>query len=234
MEFIPKSIIAGVVISQPQLSGPQGFPSMGPAVLPRETINRIWSDVQREYQFQSLNFDQVGRGAVFVGAQGPEDMAIIQPPLIQVRSPYGEGIVDGNAQADKIQRIMSAILHHLPPTSALNLGVKVIFHAPAPGHDATAFLRTELIKGEEDLRALAGGSSDFEASIKLIIKGPATINTILVEPLHVDNAFLYVEDDQQFSGVSSTSIKDKVNDVNSFAIHQLKTFLESRAAGWAQ
>lgn len=228
-------MVAGVVTAQPVLAGIgiQGLVGQAQNPIPRDDINKIWADVLKEYPYQSLQFDQTGRGAVFIGAKGPEDLAVIQPQLVQVRSPYDDSVVDAETQATKIAHVIQAVLRYLPAPPTINFGVKLIYHAPAPARDSVSFLRTELLKGEDDLKALGTGALDVQGSVKYIIQGPDRRQTILIEPLQVDRAFIYIDVDAQFSGVTVSNLKDKVLSVEDFVRHQLNDFLDSRAKEWS-
>lgn len=233
--MVPKSLVAGVMQSQPFPGILQGFVSQAQAVLPRETINRIWSAVQQIYPYQSLQIDPTGRGAIFIGASGPEDMALIQPPLIQVRSAFDDTNMDCTQQAEKASEILRAILYQLSNNASINFGAKFTYWAPSPGGNAINFLRTELVKGEEDLRELAGGNADFQASVKYIIPAGAFFRTMVIEPLQTDHSQLFIEVDTQYPGlVDVNRLKDQILEANGFITGQLDRFLESRAKEWGQ
>lgn len=232
LELIPKTMVVGLSQAQALSVNVQGFPTQSTQLLPRDAINRMWSDVQQKYPYQSLQIDPTGRGALFIGAGG-DDIAVIQPPLIQIRSPYDDDLtLDGERQASKISSILIAILHHLPPSPSVNFGVKVIYHAPSPGSNAVDFIRTQLIGGEEDLRAMAG-DREFQASVKIWIKDGQNFKTVLVEPLLNDFAQLYLEVDAQFPGlVDQSQFKDRIVSTDCFMSDHLKPFIERRAEGW--
>jgi len=230
MNLIPKAVIAGMMQGQFVSTGPVNtlvqLPG-GPSITP-DIINRIWSQVQKEYPYQSLQFEPSGKGAVFLS--GPEDLVLIQPPLLQVRSPVeAMGVT---AVAEKVQFVLSQIVHQVPSPPGLNLGVKLVYHAPAPGNDAVSFARTELVKGEDDLQTLAGGTN-FLASIKVVMLGIDVNRTLLVEPLVADPTNMYLDLDSQYPGVvDPNQIRDRISQADDFMAHQVKAFLEARAQGW--
>jgi hypothetical protein len=204
-----------------------------PQPISREVINRIWSSVVKDYPYQSLQFEPSGRGAVFLGSGGPQDLVLLQPPLLQVRATIDPNeIGDFRHLAEKVHTVFGHILHQVPSPPASNLGVKLVFQAPAPGNDAVAFARTELIKGDEDLQMLAGGAT-FEASIKVLIHATDCNYTLLVEPLMVDKSQIYVDVDAQFPGVvDPAQIATKINQAHDFVTHQVNQYLDNRAREW--
>lgn len=234
VELIPRAVIAGL-FAQGQLvgTGPANIvlPGAGP-VITREVVNRIWSDVVKQYPYQSLQLDPTGTGGAFIGASGPEDAVILQPPLIQVRDVVGVAGIDGAAR--KAAFVFQTVAHHLGGAQPLNLGVKLVYNAPAPGQSSVDFLLSELIKGADDLTALAGGMT-FEASVKLVLRGSDVQYTLLVEPLHADVSQLFLDVDAQFAGpVDVQRIADRFTQVEAFVRTQVRSFLERRAEMWGQ
>lgn len=231
MEMIPKAVVAGFLQGQFAGTGAANVLLPVPTVT-RDTINRIWSEVVRENPYQSLQFDPTGSGGIFIGEGGAEDVVIIQPPLVQVRALVASDPRGIAGAAQKMGSIFKIALHHLSGSPPVNLGVKIIYHAPAPGHTAVDFLRTELVKGDEDLRTLAG-NMDCEASLKVVLKGPDRIYTLLVEPLQSDPSNLFLDLDAQFPGtVDVGDIEQGILSVNEFLTTQVKGFIENRAKEW--
>jgi hypothetical protein len=116
VELIPKAVVAGLFVQAQVLStGSVNMIMQTPGtVITRDAINRIWSDVVKDYAYQGLQFAPNGTGGAFVGS-GPEDVVILQPPLIQVRDLVGpQGV---RASADKIESIFRTVTHHLSGTS---------------------------------------------------------------------------------------------------------------------
>jgi hypothetical protein len=215
-------------------TGPASIMLQPPGATPvtRDVINRIWSDVVKEYPYQSLQLDPSGGGgAAFVGAT-PDEAVIIQPPLVQVRELVGIGGVPDTAR--KIAFVLQAAVHHLSGTLPVNLGVKLIYRAPAPGGNAIEFLRSEFVKGDDDMRSLAGGM-EYEASVKLIMKSADVTYTLLIEPLHADLAYLYLDLDTQYQGVVDiTRIAERIGQAESFLSTQVRTFLDRRGEAWTK
>jgi hypothetical protein len=223
-----KAVVAGMFLP------PQGVNPLSPSFIPgaepapREKINRIWADVVKEYPYQALSF-QPGGGAIFAG-QSVEQLVLIQPPLVQIRD-----LIDLEVRplAERVQSVFRAIQHHLGGLPQ-NLGVKLVANAPAPGNDAVAFIRSELLRGDEDALALAG-NLNLDAGIKLTMTGTDYSYTLLVEPLRSDTRSLFIDLDGQFPGVANVEhVRERVLQVDSFMHHQVQTYLESRAKEWGQ
>jgi hypothetical protein len=232
--MIPKAVVAGLVQGQIVSTGAVNMLLQGGQPVTKDMINRIWSDVVKEYPYQSLQFDPSGRGGAFIGEGGPEDAVIIQPPLVQIRSLVDSDPRGVRGVADKVAAIFKMALHHLGGPPPLNLGVKVVYHVPAPGHTAVDFLHTELVKGDEDLRALAGAMS-YEASLKVVLSGADKAYVLLIEPLRSDLSHLFVDIDAQFPGVVDVDkIGERIASVNEFVVKQVGNFLERRAKEWGQ
>jgi len=232
MNLIPKAIIVGMAQGQLIGTGPitPFVQAAGAQPITADSINRIWSQVIKEYPYQSLQLEPSGRGGVFLGA--PEELVIIQPPLIQIRSRIDTDPRGIDGVAEKADFVLNQIIHQIPGPAPLNLGIKLIFHTPAPGGDAVAFARTELVKGEDDLKTLAGGTS-FLACIKVAVMSPEINRVLLVEPLVNDPTHLYLDLDVQYPGiVNKLQIKDQILQANDFMIHQVNAFLDARAAEW--
>lgn len=235
VELIPKAVIAGLFVQTVPMSASTGPTSIllqqpGAAPVTRDVVNRIWSDVVKRYPYQSLQFDPTGSGGAFLG-QGPDDAVILQPPLLQVRDAIGVGGV--REASDKLQFVFNTALHHLGGPAA-NLGVKLVYHAPAPGAAAVDFLLSELVKGVDDVQSLAGGMS-FEGSVKFLLTAPDVQYTLLIEPLHADLAFLYLDLDAQFPGpLDPAKIGERVRQAETLITTQVRNFLEKRGEEWSR
>ena len=232
MNLIPKAAIVGMMQGQMLSTGPVNTFIQTPSSQPitSDTINRIWSQVIKEYPYQSLQLEPSGRGGVFIG--GPDELVIIQPPLLQMRCRLDSDPTGIRGVADKVHFVFGQIMHQLPSPPPLNLGVKLIYNTPAPGGDAVAFARTELVKGEDDLRTLAGGTS-FVACIKVAMMNPDVNRTLLVEPLIADPTQLFLDLDSQFPGVvNPAQIREHITGAGDFMTHQVDSFLDARSAEW--
>ena len=233
VEMIPKAVVAGLFQGQFVSTGSVNMLLQGTQLVTRDMINRIWSDVVKEYPYQSLQFEPSGQAGAFIGEGGQEDAVIIQPPLIQIRSLVEKDPRGVIGIAEKVGGIFKMALHHLGGPAPINLGVKIVYHSPAPGRSAVDFLHTELIKGDEDLRSLAGAMT-YEASFKVFLTGTDAVHTLLVEPLRADPSQLFIDLDAQFPGVVDvTRIEDRIVSVNEFVTKQVADFLDRRAKEWA-
>ena len=81
VELIPKAVVSGLFVqSQVVTTGPASLILQAPgATATRDTINRIWSDVVKDYPYQGLQLNPAGSGGAFVGS-GPRGC----------RTPFGD------------------------------------------------------------------------------------------------------------------------------------------------
>ena len=228
MELIPKAIVAGLVLP-PQISFPIPSGSLpGAPTVSQEALNRVWVDVVKVYPYQGLQLQPGGAGAVFTGGL-PDQAVIIQPPLVQVRDVMD---LDMRHLAEKISFIFKTAAHHLGPAQPQGLGVKLIYHSPAPGRDAIKFLTSQFAQPTDDLESLAGGMS-YDVGFKFVLQSSDVIYTLALEPLRKDLSALFIDLDAQFSGVVNLEdTKERIAAVDSFMSTHVRSFLERRAEGW--
>ncbi len=233
MELIPRALIAGLMVqSQVVSTGPVNVMLQAPGTgITRQMINNIWSDVVKEYpSYQSLQIDPSGNGGLFIGA-GPEDVAIIQPPLVQVRDTVEGGV---RPAGNKVAKVFQSAAHYLPAAAPTNLGVKLVYWAPAPGHDAKSFILSELLgSSADDVQRLAG-AMDYAGSAKLTLTSESVVYTLSIEPFNADNSYLFLDLDVQFPGiVDLNTIQDRLASVESFMASQVRDFLDRRSEQWS-
>ena len=201
------------------------------ATVTREVINRIWSDVVKDYPYRALQLNPVGSGGAFVGS-GPEDAVLIQPPLVQIRDLVQVEGVRGSAE--KIQAIFKIVTHHIGSSSPANLGIKLVYNAPAPGGDAVSFILSEMMAGHDDVQQLAGGMA-LQGMARYLLKGEDLTYTLSLEPLQSDQSSIFIDLDAQYVGtVDPAHIKDKVLIAEEFVTKQVRGFLERRAEDWGR
>src|SRR5439155_4485987 len=82
VEFVPKSLIVGVLAA------------MGPADV--DAVNRIWMQLSRRMSYRQLI--QSEGGAQFITSG--DDAFLIQPPLLQFRSPANLGFANAAEDAE--------------------------------------------------------------------------------------------------------------------------------------
>jgi hypothetical protein len=228
VELIPRAVIAGLVIPT-QIPFPIPSGSLpGLPTVSQEALNRVWVDVVKVYPYQGLQLQPGGAGAIFTGGL-PDQAVIIQPPLVQVRDVIE---LDMRQLAEKISFIFKTAAHHLGPAQPQGLGVKLIYHAPAPGRDAVKFLRAQMTQYDDDLASLAGGMS-YDVGFKFVLQSPNLIYTLVLEPLRADLSTLFIDLDAQFSGITNLEdTQERIATVDSFMRTQVRSFLERRAEGW--
>lgn len=233
MQLIPQAAVVGLIQSAFPDTGLPIFPVQPHQTTNRDTINRVWADVVQSYpNYQSLQFDPSGKGAAFIGESGPDDLVLLRPPLFQVRSPVGDNGVP--TLAKKAAFILKIALHYFSGPPPINLGVKLIYSCPAPGNDAKAFIRTELIKGDEDYAALSGSQNDLIVGVMVVAPNKECTHTLNIQPLRTDNNLLYVDLDTQFVGqVEEQKIEERVLAANDFLTTHVNSFLDKKAGKWS-
>jgi hypothetical protein len=233
VELIPKAVVSGLFVqAQAMTTGPASLVLQAPGGgVTRDVINRIWTDVVKDYPYQALQLNSVGSGGAFIGS-GPDDAVLIQPPLIQIRDLVGVQGVAGSA--DKVAAIFKNVAHHIGSGAPVNLGIKLIYHAPAPGGDAAAFLLSEMMAGHDDVQQLAGGMA-LQGMARYLLKGDDLTYTLSLEPLQSDQSNIFIDLDAQHAGaVNIDQIRDKVMSANEFMTKQVRGFLDRRAEDWSK
>lgn len=230
---MPKAVVSGFMHGQLLGTAGPGNLLLQPAgsIPSRDVINRIWADVVKVYPYQALQMEPSGKGGAFVGSS-PEDVVVIQPPLIQVRALVDEDPKGMAGVGERVAYVFRTIAHHLGGPPPQNLGVKVVYLATAPGHDAPAFVRAELVKGDEDIRSLAGGL-EASVSVKIMMHSPEVAYTLVIEPRLGDPTLLYLDLDAQFPGlIDIEKVDDRVHQADQFMTYQVKNFLGNRSKEW--
>lgn len=211
MELIPKAVVIGV------------FAALGPGSADTEKINRIWAQLSRRMGYRQLI--QTGEGATFVGSSG-DDAFVIQPPLLQFRHPATLGV--GNA-ADDAQACLKTAAEQLGATQFANLGIKHVFHAPAPENEARGYVQHQLLaKSDEELAALERGGSIW-VGVKYGVEGPGdSVYTLVVEPFVVDPKFLFIDLDAQYPGQAELDrIVDRARDAERYITETVRPYLDN-------
>ena len=221
MEVIPKILVAGVLAPE---TGP-AIPGMTmPGRVTREKLNRIWSDLQPTYGYTQFQVSPDGSAADLIGPTSAEEGVGIKPPILQVRDIVQLTVTQS---ADKAETILKTIATHLGASQFLNLGVKFIYHSPAPNGDASHFVQHRMLgKGPEELADLQLGGSLW-AGVKYVATAPEVVYTLVIEPLQVDPKFLYVDLDAQFPGpLDLSSVKTRIGEAERFMSHSVKNYLQ--------
>jgi hypothetical protein len=192
MQLVPKVMIVGLFTPVPL---PRG-------TLTRSQINQAWTDVTAKYDdYQQLQISPDGTAAQFMGAT--EHTAVgIQPPLLQVRD---EIKLTTAKSAEKAENILQLVTRDIAARQFFNLGVKIVFHAEAPNHDAGRFIVENVLrKREEELEDLAAGG-EVVAGLKYYstqpdIAHPESIFSMTIEPSLSEPSEIYLDLDAQWQG----------------------------------
>jgi hypothetical protein len=194
MELIPKILVVG-------LFSP---PLPGITTVTREKLNLTWSEITSTYSYRGLEFAPDGTAAQFHGASEGDGIQIALP-LIQVSDEIQLG--GASRSADKATSIVKTIARNLGLQQFFNLGIKLVYWAPAPAGDGAGFVAREILqKSADDLGALAAADRGVWAGIKVVSTVPGVVEmfpgayTLQIEPLVADMSMIYMELDAQFPG----------------------------------
>ena len=211
MELLSRTVIVGVFAPAP------------PGQLDQQKVNNLWNEISVRHEYRQYAYE--GVGAHFSG-RGPDDGLVLQPPIVQVRSSARLGVANA---ADEAEEIIAAAGRHLGWPQFLNLGVKIVFHAPAPASGAREYVRHRLLGDDaRDLDELDRGGGVW---VGLKLGMPAADGsqfTLVVEPLHADDAMLFVDLDAQFPGPCEPGrIRERAAAVEDYAQRAVKHYLEN-------
>lgn len=217
MELIPKVFVAGLFMNPPP-----GAPG-GPEVT-TERINRVWSEIAPKYGYTQLMIAPDGSGAQFVGSS-TDDVTIVNPPLLQVRDVIS---LEASKSAEKAEEIFKVVARHVGATQFVNLGIKLVYHAPAPDNNARAFVMNRLLgKTLDDLGELAGAGSTWVGLKVVSSVEESTHYTLILEPLLRDESLLFIDLDVQFPGaISLDRITDRADDAETYLKQAVNAWLD--------
>jgi hypothetical protein len=211
MEFIPKALIVGV------------FAAVGPGAANTDAINRIWMQLSRRMGYRQLV--QGGEGGAQFLTSG-DDAFIIQPPLLQFRSPVN---MTWEKAAEDAEVCLKTAGEQLGATQFANLGIKHVLHATAPNNDARGFLQTRLLHGAEDgLEALVGAGSGWVGVKYGIDVSDDVRRTLVIEPLADDEKMIFVDLDSNHEGRADLDrVMERAKDAERFLSQTVRPYLEA-------
>ncbi len=222
MDLIPVAFAAGVYL--PPHIGPQGEP------VRRDQLEQIWDEVGRTFGYRQFHLAPDDASAQFLG-QSAQDAVVINPPVVQVRDLMPQG---ADRSARKAEEILKVVVERLGAggNQCSQLGVRHVYHMPAPGKDARAFALANLLgKSDEQMEGLRGageivpGLRDYVMYDELQRQFTANI-----EPLLVDNAYLIIDLDAQFFGpVDLDRIKERSADAERYISGDIRRYLTELA-----
>jgi hypothetical protein len=215
LELIPKALVVGVLAAIP------------PGAADTEKVNRIWMQLSRRMGYRQMN--QTSEGATFAGA-GPDDALVIQPPLLQFRSPAAMGFHNA---ADDAQVCLKTAADQLGAAQLANLGIRHVAHVPAPNSDARAFVDNQLVKSDADQIAVLERGGSSWSGIKYWAKGAdGSTYQLTIEPLVADDKFLFLDLDAQFPGQAELDrVEDRAGEAARYVTENVLPYLESAAKG---
>lgn len=188
MDLVPKQVVFGLY------TPPPGSPGVPP--LDIQKLNAIWSEVTSTYDYRQLQISADRTAGVFVGASDTEGVTI-QLPLLQVRSVIE---LTPEIAAEKAFDIFRIVSRHIGVQQFYNLGIRHIFHAPAPDGDGRGMILHRMMgKTQKDLDSLQGGEQ-MAGGLRFFLYPPTGgLYTLVIEPLFADTKFLYLDLDAQFN-----------------------------------
>lgn len=210
VELIPKALVVGL------------FAATQPGPPDRDRVTRIWGELSSRHDYRQLS--HTGESVQFMGL-GPDDALIIQPPLVQVRSTARMGVQNA---ADEAQVSVKTVARHLGYTQFFNLGIKHVFHAPAPNSNAEEFVMSRLLRRDPaELAELERGMGVW-GGLKYRMGASDSVYTLVIEPFVADNQFLFVDLDAQFAGPADADlIRDRAREAEEYADRAIRQYLES-------
>jgi hypothetical protein len=211
VQLIPKALVVGVLTP------------VAPGAADTDKINRIWSQLSRRMGYRQLV--NTGEGATFVGASG-DDAFVIQPPLLQFRSPAALGFKNA---AEDARACLKTAADQLGATQFGNLGIKHVFHATAPDNEGFAYMKNQLLgKTDEELELLERGGSIWVGIKYGITSADGTLYTLVIEPLISDPKYLFIDLDSQFPGEAQLdAVEARAGDAENFIMETVRPYLEN-------
>ena len=216
VEMIPQLLIVGVIAPTIGIDGG--------TVVTTEKLNRVWSDVAPRHGYRTLEQAPDGSAAKMRGVSN-DDALLIQPPLIQVRDTMIRGAERAAAEAEEI---LKAVSHHLGAREFFNLGVRHVYHAPAPNRDAISFVLANLLgKTGDEFQDLQIGDS-FWVGFKSVSNFNNSTYTLIIDPLVADNDYLYIDlDIQIMEPTNLENIQAKAGDAVNYLQNKVVRHLDS-------
>jgi hypothetical protein len=213
VEIIPKALVVGVLAA------------LAPGAADLEKVNRIWMQLSRRMGYRQMQMNPAGEGATFLGAS-PDDALLIQPPLLQFRSPAPMGFATA---ADDAQVSLKTAAEQLGATQFASLGIRHVAHVPAPNNDARGFLQHQLLKmNSDEVGGLERGGQSW-SGLKYWAEAADASSTyqLSIEPLIADPKFLFVDLDAQFAGPAELErLQDRAGEAARYVTETVRAYLE--------
>lgn len=214
VDLIPKALVVGLFAPTLNVSDQTRVTT--------DKINRIWTEVTATYRYGQLVLAADGSGCQFVGTEGSS--VTIQPPLLQVQDVIELGPRQSH---DKAQSILKMIARHLGASDFFNLGIKHVYHAPAPhGDGRAAVLHRILSKSEDELGELQQGGQIW-GGVKYVVTLKGAVYTLQVEPLQADIRSVFIDLDVQFPGPAQLDdITIKASEAETYITQSVNLYLD--------
>ena len=219
VQLIPKLMVVGVYMA-PTAS----MPGVGPGGTPAaDRFTRIWAEVGPRFGYRRFELSPDNTG---VQIEGPtdHDAIVIQPPLVQVRGSVPTTVA---LSADNSYSIFKVVAEQLGIHQFFNLGVRLVYHAPAPQHDGRSFVMNKLfMRSDSDFAAVERGGTLW-AGAKFVVDEGSANHTLLIEPLLADNEFLFIDLDTSFPGeIELDAVKLRAQDAERYVTGAVADYLD--------
>lgn len=178
-----KSLMVALV-PQPRQMPPPGFDN--------EELQGTFSDVIRQYPYQSFEFIFDGRGAQF--HNGEDDGVELRPALFRVQARMdGPDLLTGPMAAEKAARIMEIASERLKVDSFLQCAIQIIASVDAPSGDARAFVAEQLLRDANQATKL--GEDYFGGGVRFrrLCTDEGGEDSLSVEPDIRDNSLVFID-----------------------------------------
>jgi hypothetical protein len=182
MDPLFQALVVGLV---PQ---PKQIP---PAPFVAEDLQRAYFDVSKEHHYQQFQFLPGEAGAQFMNA--PEDGIVVQPGLIQLRTPVE---TTPEVARERFVAILRVLAKRLALATFLQAGIKVVAHVAVDG-SAKHFIGERLMRSPDHIAEL--GPNFFAGGVKFRSIQPENglEENLLLEPFVHDDKFVFVDYDVQ-------------------------------------
>ena len=203
-----------------------------PKPFDREDLQKVFFDVSRDFPYSQFGLLPGDQGAQFVNP--PSDRVLLQPQLLQVLSPIGSagGETTAERAREKAIAVLGSATERLRIQQFLGCGIKIIANVPAPDGGARDFVATRLFSQAEHTDLL--GSGFFGGGIKALRldDNNAKVEVLLIEPLLLDDHYIYVDYDVQRNiPISSLEqLSDWIDGAFRFVSEKTMMFLEEAAS----
>jgi hypothetical protein len=158
-----------------------------------DDLQRIFSDVSRDYSYQSFEFIFDRRGAKF--SNGEDDFVELRPAVFQIVAKMdGPDVLTADLAKMKIIKILRKATNQLKVPGYLRCSVQAVAVVGVPGAnpDAKGFVADKLMAGGSHLDELGEGYFAGAVRYRHIEEDLTGEDTLYVEPFLQDNSQMFL------------------------------------------